>query len=131
MEMLDSERVGALSKLIPRSPRTYQLEPTSNAVGPWVAGYVSGGAVPNKSAAEAGAAATVSPAQARDKKTFIGHPRIATPTQETATFQELWRLILNYYLNITKFYPYNTRFDNYRSINRVRSMNNGRRLAKS
>jgi len=87
--------------------------------------------VPNKSAAEAGAAATVSPAQARDKKTFIGHPRIATPTRETAAIQEIWRLILNYYLNITKFYPYNTSFVNYRSINRFRSMNNDRRLAKS
>jgi hypothetical protein len=57
-------------------------------VEPWVAGIVSGGAVPNRSAAEAGHAATVSPAQARDVRTFIGHPGIAAPTQETATLQE-------------------------------------------
>jgi hypothetical protein len=87
-EMLGSEMVGASSKLIPRSPRMYQLEPASNTVVPWLAGVVSGGAVPNRSAAEAGQAATVSPAQARDLRTFIGHPRIAAPTQETATLQE-------------------------------------------
>ena len=44
----------------------YQFEPTSNAVGAWLAGIDSGGAVPSRSAAAAGAAATVSPAQARD-----------------------------------------------------------------
>ena len=80
--------VGASSKLTPRSPRRYQLEPASNTVGPWLAGIVSGGAVPNRSAAEAGEAATVSPAQARDKRTFIGHPRIAAPTQKRRPLQD-------------------------------------------
>jgi hypothetical protein len=53
-ERFDSEIVGALSKLTPRSPRMYQLEPTSNAVGPWLAGIDGGGAVPSKSAASDG-----------------------------------------------------------------------------
>jgi hypothetical protein len=77
VEMLDNEMVGASSKLIPRSPRMYQLEPTSNVVGPWLAGIDSGGAVPSRSAAEAGQAAAVSPAQASNLRTFIGNPRIA------------------------------------------------------
>ena len=83
--MLENETLGAWSKLIPRSPRTYQFVPTSNAVGPWLAGRVSGGDVPNRSAAEAGSAATIAPAQARDNRSFIGHPRIAASTQDTAT----------------------------------------------
>jgi hypothetical protein len=33
-EMLGSEMVGASSKLIPRSPRMYQLEPASRRRGP-------------------------------------------------------------------------------------------------
>ena len=85
--MVESVTVGASSKLIPRSPRKYQFEPTSNVVGPWIAGMVNGGAVPNRSAAAAGAAAAVSPAQARDMRTFIGHPRIAAPTNEEAALQ--------------------------------------------
>jgi hypothetical protein len=40
---------------------------------------VSGAAVPNRSAAEAGAA-TIAAAQARDNRIFIGHPRIAAST---------------------------------------------------
>jgi hypothetical protein len=82
--MLENETLGAWSKLIPRSPRTYQFVPSSNAVGPWLAGRVSGGDVPNRSAAEAGAA-TIAPAQARDNRSFIGHPRIAASTRDTAT----------------------------------------------
>jgi len=53
-------------------------------VGAWLPGMVSGGDVPNKSAAEAGAA-TARPAQARDNRTFIGHPRIAAPARDAAT----------------------------------------------
>src|SRR5271167_133807 len=68
--MLENETLGERSKLIPRSPRTYQLEPTSKASGPWVAGRVSGAAVPNRSAAEAGAA-TIAAAQARDNRKRI------------------------------------------------------------
>jgi len=70
--------VGAWSKLIPSSPRKYQFEPTSNMAGPWLAGIVSGGAVPSRSAADAGQAATVSPAQARNLRTFIGNSGIAS-----------------------------------------------------
>ncbi len=77
--MLENETLGARSKLIPRSPRTYQLEPTSKANGDWLAGIESGGAEPSRSAAEAGAA-TIAAAQARENRTFIGHPRIAAPT---------------------------------------------------
>jgi hypothetical protein len=80
--MLESEMAGASSKLIPRSPWMYQLEAASNTIGAWLAGIDSGGAVPNRSAAAACEAATVSPAQARDLRTFISHPRIAAPTQE-------------------------------------------------
>ena len=87
VEMLESETVGASSKLTPRSPRMYQFEPTSNIVCPWLAGIVGGGALP-RSAAAAGHAAMVSPAQARNLRTFISHPRIAAPTRETATLQE-------------------------------------------
>jgi hypothetical protein len=76
--MGENETLGALSKLIPRSPRTYQFVPTSN-IEAWLPGMVSGGDVPNRSAAEAGAA-TIAPAQARDNSTFIGHPRIAAST---------------------------------------------------
>jgi hypothetical protein len=47
---------------------------------------VSGGDVPNRSAAEAGAA-TIAAAQARDNRTFIGHPRIAASMRDTATLQ--------------------------------------------
>jgi hypothetical protein len=75
--IVENETFGALSKLIPRSARRYQFEPTSNTVGLWLAGMVSGGAVPNRSAAEAGIAAAATPTKARDNKTFIGHPRIA------------------------------------------------------
>jgi hypothetical protein len=49
---------------------------------------VSGGDVPSKSAAEAGAA-TIAPAQARDNRTFIGHPRIAASMRDTATLQDI------------------------------------------
>jgi hypothetical protein len=83
--MVENETLGARSKLIPRSPRTYQFVPTSNAVA-WLPGMVSGGDVPNRSAAEAGAA-TIAPAQARDNRTFIGHPRIAASMRDTATLQ--------------------------------------------
>jgi hypothetical protein len=55
-------------------------------VGAWLAGMVSGGDVPNKSAAEAGAA-TARPAQARDNRTFIGHPRIAASTRDGRRFK--------------------------------------------
>jgi hypothetical protein len=81
------------------------LEPASNKVGAWLAGIVSGGAVPNRSAAKDGETAAVSPAQAREKRTFIGHPRIA---KAVARFRIVWRLILNYYLTVTIIYPYNT-----------------------
>jgi hypothetical protein len=74
---VENETLGARSKLIPRSPRTYQFEPTSNAIGLWLAGMLSGGAVPNRSAAEAGNVAVARPTTARDDRTFIGHPRIA------------------------------------------------------
>ena len=81
--MVGNEMLGARSKLIPRSPRTYQFEPTSN-IEAWLAGMVSGGDVPNRSAAEAGAA-TIAAAQARDNRTFIGHPRIAASTRGDAS----------------------------------------------
>src|SRR5262249_36786324 len=88
METGNTEIVGELSKAAPTSPRMYQLEPTSIAVGPWVAGYDNGGAVPNKSAADAGNAATVSPATARENRIFIGYPRIAVPVRDSPTLQE-------------------------------------------
>jgi hypothetical protein len=47
---------------------------------------VKGGDVPNRSAAEAGNAATVTAAQARDNRTFIGDPRIGA---STATLQDI------------------------------------------
>jgi hypothetical protein len=77
--MLENETLGAWSKLTRRSPRRYQFVPSSNAVGAWLAGMV-----PNRSAAEAGAA-TIAPAQARDNRSFIGHPRIPASTRDTAT----------------------------------------------
>jgi hypothetical protein len=51
-----------------------------------VAGRYGGGDVPNRSAAEAGAA-TIAAAQARENRTFIGHPRIAASMRDTATLQ--------------------------------------------
>jgi hypothetical protein len=80
----ENEMLGARSKLTPTSPRTYQFEPDSKISGLEGAGRVGGGAVPKRSAAEAGAA-TIAAAQARDMRTFIGHPRIATSARDTAT----------------------------------------------
>jgi len=85
--MFEIETLGVRSKLIPRSPRMYQLEPTSKVAGPWLAGMDGGGAVPSRSAASAGEAAAVSPAQAREKRTFIGNPRIAAAARTGATLQ--------------------------------------------
>jgi hypothetical protein len=58
-------------------------------VGPWLSGAVSGGDVPSRSAAEAGAAATARPAQARDMRTFIGHPGIAASLRDSPTLEEI------------------------------------------
>jgi hypothetical protein len=82
--MLENETLGASSKLIPTSARTYQFEPDSKISGLEGAGRVSGAAVPNRSAAVAGAP-TIAAAQARDNKTFIGHPRFAASARDTAT----------------------------------------------
>ena len=80
-----SETVGERSKATPRSPRTYQFVPSSNMVGDWLPGMLIGGAVPKRSAAEAGAVSAASPAQARENGSFIGHPRIAAPARDSAT----------------------------------------------
>jgi hypothetical protein len=65
---------------------------------------VSGGDVPNRSAAEAGAA-TIAAAQARDNRTFIGHPRIAASTRDGRRFKgHPGERILKYRLTVTNCY---------------------------
>src|ERR1700677_2609223 len=74
--MLEKERVAALSKLAPTSPRIYQFEPISTA-GLSAGALIGGAAVPNRSAAYVGVDASARPARAAAANVFIGSILIA------------------------------------------------------
>jgi len=61
------------------SPRRYQFEPISTAVGACEAGIVRGGAAPNRSAATAGARVRL--AKAADRTSLMRSPRNGAPTR--------------------------------------------------